>query len=80
MTIKFDISGWRGPVGDVCGDGKDDPVQRGERLDVVRWRALAQKALAAAAQMTEADAQQAMLAIAVAYERLAQHAQKRAAP
>lgn len=62
------------------GDGKDDPVQRGERLDVVHWRALAQEALAVAAQMTEADAQQAMLAIAVAYERLAQNAQKRAAP
>ena len=64
------------------GDGKeDDALHRGVSLDVVHWRALAQKALAAAAQMTEADAQQSMLAIAVAYERLAQNAAlKREAP
>ena len=63
------------------GDDKEDPVlHRGSPSDAGHWRTLAQEALTAAAITTEADAQQTMLAIAVAYERLAQHADKREAP
>jgi hypothetical protein len=63
------------------GDEKQAPVPHlSVPSDAVHWRTLAQEVLTAAALATEADAQQAMLALAVAYERLAQHADKREAP
>lgn len=44
---------------------------------VARWKELAAEALAAAAEMTDAEAKSVMLDIAERYERLARHAEAR---
>jgi hypothetical protein len=45
--------------------------------DYERWRALAAEARAAAAQFTDPQIRRAMLIIAAAYDRLAEHAAAR---
>jgi hypothetical protein len=45
--------------------------------DVVRWRSLAAEALTFAAQMSDPASKQTMLDIALAYEHIAQRAERR---